>query len=218
VGVEGLTLGSSVGEVLGDIGAGGGVAAPTGEAQTCVDANNRLAIQFQEKPNIRAFVCALTTPAQDLTDALNQLLTERGIDTAVGAQLDVIGKVVDEPRDGEVDDVYRRFIRARIAVHRSNGVPVEILKIARLVLGDSDGQVQIRCVSDASYILEIHDRPTDADTARVLIDMVGKATSAGVRVEVVTTPRPLSEVFRLDISGQGVDQGHLAAGADNSGF
>lgn len=215
--VEGAVLGEVEGDVLGMEGGGGGAATVVGDVQTCIDAIARLCEQFKDLPNIRSLVCALATPAQAVDDALEQLLTERGVNVAAGAQLDVLGKIVGQDRDGLSDDIYRRYIRARIATNKSQGEPSDLILIARLILdiGVTDiGHLVIRTVADATFILEIHDLAVTDDVAKVLQDMLTSAVSAGVRVIVVYSRVVLADTFRFDV-GPGWDQGHLARGIDD---
>jgi Protein of unknown function (DUF2612) len=164
--------------------------------------------------NLEQLIEILSAPFQRLDEAAVQVRDGYDVDTAIGVQLDVLGKLVNQKRDGHLDDVYRRYIRARIAVNKSSGKHEELLNIARLVLGSTDGNVWIRTRGNAEMILEVHDLPCDDDTAAALVEMVGSAVSAGVRVCVVTSRRALSSMFRFD-SGLGYDQGHYAGGDDN---
>lgn len=64
--------------------------------------------QFASSPRLEAIVRALYPPMQMSQDALRQLLDERWLDTAVGAQLDGIGQIVGQSR--EIDEtVYVPF-------------------------------------------------------------------------------------------------------------
>lgn len=57
-------------------------------------AQDLLIEQYKESPNLVALIGAHTIQLQDIDDTTNQLLNERDIDTAIGAQLDVIGRIV----------------------------------------------------------------------------------------------------------------------------
>ncbi len=164
--------------------------------------------------NIKKFLTALLVPAQDLENALQQLFTERGIDVAVGTQLDIIGKLVGQSRNGLDDDTYRRYVRARISTHRSAGTMSDVLKVSDLVIYDDDASYLIRAVSNASFIIEVRGVVVDATLADVLFQMLRNTVSAGVRFELVTSASPLDETFRFD-TGPGWNIGHLAAGRDN---
>jgi hypothetical protein len=167
--------------------------------------------------NIEKLLAVFLEPIQDVENALAQLLTQRTLDTAVGAQLDVIGAIVAQPRGGLSDDDYRRYCRARIVVHRSNGVIEDVIRVAALIINDlTSGHIVVRSISNATFILEIRDHAVDAAVATALQDMLTKTVSAGVRIVVVYSAVPLSQTFRLD-AGPGLDQGHLARGLDGTG-
>lgn len=169
--------------------------------------------------NISKLLNALMASVQDVENALQQLLTQRTIDTATGVQLDVVGRIVGQTRDGLADADYRRYIRARIAAHRSNGVPEDLIRVAALVLGlakGTKGVVLVRAIEDASFILEIHDQAVDVTTATALQELLLSATSAGVRLVLLYSAHALASTFRFD-SGPGFDVGHLARCIDATG-
>lgn len=69
---------------------------------------NHWTAQFANSPRLQAIVRALYPPMQMSQDSLRQLLDERWLDTAVGAQLDGIGQIVGQSR--EIDEtVYVPF-------------------------------------------------------------------------------------------------------------
>ena len=59
----------------------------------------RLLQQFKNSDNLIAFIDALIAGQGDLEVVLDQLLTQRSLDTAIGQQLDIIGEIVGQPRD-----------------------------------------------------------------------------------------------------------------------
>lgn len=59
---------------------------------------SRLLQQYRSSVNLIGLIDALIAGQGDLELVLDQLLTQRGIDTAFGAQLDIIGEIVGQPR------------------------------------------------------------------------------------------------------------------------
>lgn len=169
--------------------------------------------------NMVDFLSILVAPFQTLEDTLQQMLTMRTVDSAQGVNLDIIGKIVGQARIGAAvgnDDIYRQYIRARIATNLSRGLPQDLYTIARLITGTTplvDGRIIVRTVWNATFILELQDIPVDEDTAIVLQQMLVAAVSAGVRIVIIYSARPLAQTFRFDV-GPGWDQGHLARGID----
>jgi hypothetical protein len=95
-------------------------------------AKEKLAGEFR-KPKIEGFLGALITPWQGLEDAHLQLADLRWVDTAMGVQLDLFGSIVGESRKGKTDEQYRRFIRARILINTSKGLPENLIKLFNLI-------------------------------------------------------------------------------------
>lgn len=146
------------------------------------DALARFQQTLKDQPNLAAFLTAVVAPVQDIEDAMQQLLTERSIDTAVGAQLDDIGAIVGQPRNGLADDVYRRYVRARIMTNRSRGIVEDILQVARLVLDDPNVTLTLRTWGYAGFNLTLGAVETADDLAAIVLAFVKDASSAGVRV------------------------------------
>lgn len=155
----------------------------------------------------KLLIC-LVTPAQDIENAYQQLLTLRGINTAVGVQLDQVGSLVGQARLGLDDDDYRRYIRARIVVNRSNGKYEQLIQICRLVINDPAATVSVQRAGTATVVATI-DGPLSIDIAEILAALLEQAKAAGVRILTESSTVPPASTFRFD-SGPGWDVGHLA--------
>lgn len=165
---------------------------------------------------IEKLLACLCAPAQGIENALAQLLTQRTLDTAAGANLDVIGAIVGQPRNGLVDDDYRRYVRARIATNNSNGTTNNLIHIVKLILNiTATGKIFVRAVQNATFILEVRDRAVTEAESRAMHDMLCAATSAGIRIVIVYSRQALAGVFRFN-SGPGFNNGHLARGIDRN--
>jgi len=88
---------------------------------------NRLE-QFKNSPKMAAFITAFVNQIQDLEEASFELYLDRWIDTAVGVQLDGMGSIVGEDREGRGDDAYRLAIKAQIQINFSDATPEDILR------------------------------------------------------------------------------------------
>lgn len=167
--------------------------------------------------NIEKLIATLATPFQSLENVLQQLLSERSVDTAVGAQLDVIGKLVGQPRNGMVDDDYRRYVRARITTNRANGVVEDLITITELVIYDDASYIKVETQGIATVMVRIEDLTVTTSLAAVLIDFLNDAVSAGVRVILEYSDQAPATWFKWDTVGQGWDNGKLIDAIDNSG-
>jgi hypothetical protein len=103
-------------------------------------AQARLVEQFKQKPTILALVDALVTGLQPIEDELNRLLHERTLDAAEGQQLDNLGAIVGQPREGRTDEEYRLWIAARRLVNVATGVPDDFLNLVKTVLPASESR------------------------------------------------------------------------------
>lgn len=97
-------------------------------------AKNRLITQFRSKPNIDAFLGVYTTEVQGLETIYFQLLENRSIDASVGTQLDLIGTILNETREGLSDSDYRLKLIAKIAANISQGTPEDMINIYKILM------------------------------------------------------------------------------------
>lgn len=150
-----------------------------------VDARDRVTEQFKKKIVFDKYLQLMVQSSIEIEDVYRQLLQERSIDTAVGAQLDVIGDIVgqdrtllavdvidyfgfqgkvnagsfgtlSDPTAGEIffslnspvagnvqlsDDVYRLFIKAKIAKNSTSATPEETEQAIRMIFGVDKVQI-----------------------------------------------------------------------------
>lgn len=159
--------------------------------------------------NISRLLTAICTAGvQPVEDCLRQLLDQRSLDTAIGAQLDIIGKLVGQPRNGLDDDTYRRYCRATVAAHRSHGAVENILNVASLVVFDDAATYTLVQQQVATVELRIEGIAVTDALAAIVFTFVRTAAAVGVRIMVTYGLSPPAEWFRFD-SGPGFNQGKL---------
>jgi hypothetical protein len=174
--------------------------------------------------NIVSLVQILLEPFNELEAAFSDLLTQRSIDVAVGDQLDILGTVVGQPRVGAAvgnDDIYRRYVRARVAANRSSGTGDDLIGVVQLALADYMPTLNVHVypgdVNGAGYamiVVQIEQVYIDDEIAAVLEDLLQASVSAGVRCILRYAVSAWSSAFRFDTPGQGFDQGRLLRGVD----
>lgn len=152
---------------------------------------------------------------QPLEDALKQVLLQRTLELAVGFQLDAIGKIVGQPRNGQDDDTYRRFCRATIAAHRSRGTNEDVLKVLDLVVFDDDAHFKVTPQPHATVTVDIQDIAISADLALTILTFLRRTVSVGVRVILESSEAPPADWFRFD-TGPGFDISFFKDARDNS--
>ncbi len=159
--------------------------------------------------NITKLIRALVEPVQDVENVLQQLYTERYVDTAVGDQLDILGALVGQLRLGLEDEPYRRVIRARISVNRSKGTIADVINVASLIIYDDDALILVDNHGPAALSVQIEGVTVDFQTSVSLATLLRETVSAGVRLYLETQNIPDEDAFTFDsfIPGSGPGQG-----------
>ena len=173
----------------------------------------RLLEQFKNKPNIAALLSALAAPSQPIENALWQLLTQRALSTGIGAQLDAIGALVGQPRNGLVDADYARYIGARIAVNDSDGRVEDLITISRGVLNNAAAVIRVQPEGTATVIVRIHAIAVTLALGTILSGLLDAGVAGGVRLLLEASASVPANTFTFD-SGPGWDTGHLAYAID----
>jgi len=121
------------------------------------EAQSHLIEQFKSKTRILAVVESFVEQVQEIEAVLFDLMEERWIDAAVGVQLDGLGDIVGEPRNGRGDDDYRLAIKARVQINLSSGEPERIIHILNLLTGST---ITLSEYFPAAFVADIDD-PVD---------------------------------------------------------
>ncbi len=165
--------------------------------------------------NIKKLLTAIISAGiQPVENSLQDLLLNRSVSTAVGYQLDILGKIVGQVRQGLDDDTYRRYIRARITTNRSDGVIEDLITISDLVVFVDSATYQVDNQGAAAVVLRILGIATSEDLANVVIDFLNDAVSAGVRVILESSAESPSDWLVMDTGH--LDQKKLISARDRS--
>lgn len=157
-------------------------------------ARARLLEQFRDVRGLGIILDALNAQTQALADVFWALFTERDLENAEGEQLDVIGRVLKEPRAGFADSPYRERLRAKIRVLRSSGGPLDILKIFKQLLPANT--IFFSSIGGASFVLELG----TIDTAFLSIyqGFLRQAKSAGINGQINFSGADEADLFTYD--------------------
>lgn len=157
----------------------------------------RLCEQFKNKTNIASLVTALVGPAQTIESALWQLLTQRRVSTAIGSQLDALGKLVGQLRNGASDSDYTRYISARIRTNISRGRIEDLIAIAKSVLNDSADLITVDTKGIGATVVRVTGDGTTDAIAAILISFLRDAQAAGVKLTLESQAVIDSLVYRF---------------------
>lgn len=144
--------------------------------------------------NLRFLIRVLAEPFQELLGAYWQLKFLRWIDSATGASLRIIGKILMMPNDGFIDDVYRRLLKAKVATLRSSGNVEDIIKITRIVINDPTAVIKVTNWETAAATVRVSGIALDYHLATILISLLRKAIGVGIKLvlvfdDAISTPR-----------------------------
>lgn len=161
-----------------------------------VIALNRLLYGFQgaDQPNIQAIISTLSAQAEELEAMFLDLCSET-IDTAVGAQLDGLGRVVGELRLGRSDVDYRAAIQSRIVINKGNATIEDILFVMGSVL-PAGFPMQLTEPADATVWVDFLQALTASEpSGEVLASLLDRASGAGIGHAVFFGGFPAAERF-----------------------
>jgi len=165
--------------------------------------------------NIAKLLIAICGSAvQPIEDCLRQLLDQRSLETAIGAQLDAIGVIVGQPRIGLDDDTYRRYLRATIATHRSRGTVEDLLRVISLVIFDDDAHYAVLPQPVATVLVRVLDIALTDALAQIAYTFLARSAATGIRIMLEFGESPPAQWFTFD-TGPGFNQGHLIGRIDH---
>jgi hypothetical protein len=143
----------------------------------------RLLEQYKGQPNLAALITSYVEGTQDAEQNLFELLLVN-LDDAEGDNLDLLGRLVGEARDGKDDDGYRIYLRARIKLNLMSGTTEEILELFDLLL-DDPYVFELSQYQPAAFVLDVSGDAIADDIATRLAQILNEAKAAGVRADLV---------------------------------
>ena len=172
----------------------------TGHAEVtthAADGSAALARQFASKPRIAALLGVVLASVQEVEGDVWDLYA-LGIDSSSAAALDQLGRVLGQARPaGMADATYRLVLKGVVKVLRSSGTGDELLGAMDAML-DGDG-FEMLAAYPASLVFT-PDAAPDVPAA-VLLEVLRRGASAGVRLEVIDVPDGI-DLFTLSADGE----------------
>jgi len=101
---------------------------------------SRLAGQFENSPKLKSLISEIVSTLSIIENNMDSIVADRWIETSIGKQLDGIGGIVGEPRQGRNDDSYRLAIKFRIFVNISKGTPIDLVRGLKFLTDPTDCQ------------------------------------------------------------------------------
>lgn len=169
----------------------------------------RLITLWQDKPVVVALLTTYLNSVQQIEDVYDQLLNERGLDTAIGAQLDVLGLIVGELRNGRLDEPYRSAIKLRIAINSSDGTEPVVVSLLKQLSNADTVIFQDIYPAGIKVVLEGTQVVVDDDTIAELKNILAATITAELSIILFVAP-PF--VFENDPSGEGFSDAGVGGG------
>lgn len=167
----------------------------------------RVVEQFKTSPRLNALLSLFAERDQLVDDQFWELYTERWVDTATGVQLDALGGIVGQEREGRDDATFRLWISARVVANRSNGHPDDTLRILELISAGADYSLEE--TPPAAYLVNTSDLSIDPQS---IFNLLTLAKPAGVRMNLTYNPDADLAFTFSDIPDE------TTAGDDDKGF
>lgn len=157
----------------------------------------RLLEQFKTVQDWQRLLGVFSPQVQALEDAFWDLRMKRFLD-GDGAQLDQLGAILAEPREGFDDEPYLQRLIAKTLVLHSSGGPRDIVRIFKRLLPDNT--IRFTASGDASFILDIG--LINVDFADIYTRFLHKAKSAGIDGVLVFQVTVDTDAFFTDFGSQ----------------
>jgi len=102
---------------------------------------SRMPSQFQDKTRVMQFISVFLEEMQEIEDCIEDIIVQKDINNAVGAQLDILGNIVGAARNGQSDTDYRQSIILQRAINASKGTEALVTAFWKQYSGTSTTSV-----------------------------------------------------------------------------
>jgi len=137
--------------------------------------------QFKYQPATVALLKSWVAQVQALEDHAYELQVQRTLAGATGVNLEIVGALVGQGREGRSDAHYRLWIAGRILVNKSRGRAPQLIAIATKLTG---GPVRLREYSPAAFIIYADSPVTGSDGVEIA-KLLKLAKAGGVSMQFV---------------------------------
>jgi len=135
--------------------------------------------QFKRSDNLKGVIEVFTEQLEETNDQADFLIMKRLISTAEGVQLDGIGEIVGEDRQGRSDDDYRVAIEFKVFINVSSGQPDVVMTVLKTVTQAT----QVRLIE--FFPAHIYLYTNGSDILGDLLVTMRKVIPAGVGLSIV---------------------------------
>ena len=169
-----------------------------------------------KQPNFLKAVGVYSDELQELEDCTQQVLLDIKISTATGIQLDLLAQILDEPRDGRGDELYRTGIKNAVFEKAKHGGIEDLISVARIQIPQANKvEVDEYYPNTALIFVEVDDQAT-VTSPELIAEAIRQAKQAAIEIDIGISTSGKS--FRFSgLTGQ-TNTGHgFASAASGSG-
>lgn len=145
------------------------------------DGLNLLISQFANRSRLIGWIKSALIQIQQIEDDTFDIGEGFLIDFAIGQQLDYLGNIVLQSRNGLDDDAYRIFIKAKIASNKSSGTPDDLQMISALLDSSPDYWEQY----PASVVITLNDSITSLAVRSSINTILQVSKPGGISLDVI---------------------------------
>lgn len=160
-----------------------------------LEANALLLAQFIDKPNFLAFLQSYINRIQELENAIYAVFWQRLIANASGVQLDGLGQIVGQARNGLADTDYRTLLFVRIRLNYSSGLMQDITDVCALFLQTSPPPIVLTEAPPAAFLLQLLGFSPAQATTLASVVMQARGAAINLQLEYETTTHTSMLVF-----------------------
>lgn len=160
--------------------------------------NELLPAQFKGQPNFTGLINAIASIIQDFENEAFRFFDELSLSSATGDQLDGLGEILGEPRNGRSDADYRAFLYVRQTINTSSGEPETLISVLAALTNSTT--VQLLEPGEA-YIEMFFDGTTIPDDLLANMQLI---KPAGVSLSALVSASETPFVFDGDSGGLGL--------------
>lgn len=147
---------------------------------------------------------------QKIEDVLWDIALHTSLETATGFDLDRIGAIVGEARQGRSDERYRLWVRARALLNRSAGRVDDLLKILRLIL-PAEATIEYQDIPDRDAEAYFTSSGVSIDSPEQVQAILREAVGAGIQLFFTASETPEGDLFAFaGGTGKGFGDGVFA--------
>ena len=176
------------------------------------EAESLMLHQFRNSTKLIGLIRSLVAPLEEVDQLIQSMHQGRYINDATAHRLDILGRIVGQPRNGMDDDDYRAWIKVAIKLNIGSGNIADLLAILSILYGKNpDVELQERPPNNLVFsffslphaplkaLFAILSSACPVSTKCSFIRADVGASAASIRLAGLE-PHKAKQIFRFDLS------------------